>query len=98
MLRKPDFDKLYGSSDTNRDENTGVPIGVRVAVVATMEFLSAEEEAKKWPGLDAATVQQIRDHAQATAARTRSGNTRGVPVADASNLKDEPISAGKEVA
>jgi transposase len=72
---------------TNRKE---IPNGVRQAIVNSNR--PSSEEALQWPGLNlsARTVRKIRQRARDRAQRTRNGSTRGVPLADITNVANAP--------
>ena len=72
---------------TDRKE---IPDGVRQAIVNSSR--SSAEEVLQWPSynLKAVTIRRIRKRAKKRAKRTRNGNTRGIPLADITNVINAP--------
>ena len=72
---------------TDRKE---IPDGVRQAIVNSSR--TSTEEVLQWPSyhLKANTICKIRRKAKKRAERTRNGNTRGIPLADITNVTNAP--------
>jgi transposase len=72
---------------TDRKE---IPLGVRQSIVNSPR--SSTDEALQWPGLNltARTIRKIRQRAKDRAKTTRNGSTRGIPLADITNVVNAP--------
>jgi hypothetical protein len=72
---------------TDRKE---IPDGVRQAIVNSSR--TSTDEALQWPlyNLLPNTIRKIRQRAKKRSEQTRNGNTRGIPLADITNVINAP--------
>jgi len=72
---------------TDRKE---IPLSVRQSIVNSPR--SSTDEALQWPGLNLTTrtIRKIRQRAKDRAKTTRNSSTRGIPLADITNVVNAP--------